>query len=100
MTTEEHYGTKELERDYGPITFGDALESFRMCEEMSQRAFAEMLGISAQSLCDLEKGRRIPSARRAAKIANKLGEPESVWIRLAFQDMLRHDELDYTVSVS
>ena len=65
-----------------------------------KKEFASILGISAPSLCDIEKGRRIPSARRAANIANKIGQPESYWIRLAFQDMLRLENLDYTVSVA
>jgi transcriptional regulator with XRE-family HTH domain len=96
----EGYGTKEMKRDFGPLTFGDSLSAFRKCEEMSQKEFAATLGISAQSLCDIEKGRRIPSARRAAKIANKIGQPASYWIKLAFQDMLRLENLDYTVSVA
>ena len=99
MTT-ENYGTKEMERDLGPVTFGNALESHRKCEELTMKAFAGQLGISPQSLCDIEKGRRIPSPRRAAKIARLIGEPESYWIKLTFQDMLRQENLDYTVSVA
>ncbi len=100
MSTDEIYGSKELERDFGPLTFGRALWAHRKCEEMSQIDFAKMLGISSQSLCDIEKGRRIPSVRRASKIAKQLGEPEKTWIRLVFQDMLRHEQLAYTVSVA
>ncbi len=100
MSTDEKYGSRELERDLGPLTFGEALEAYRKCEEMSQKEFAEMLGISAQSLCDIEKGRRIPSARREPNIAGKISQPESFWIRLTFQDMLRQEKLNYTVSVS
>jgi transcriptional regulator with XRE-family HTH domain len=98
MTTEE-YGIKELERDFGPLTFGNALESHRKCEELSQREFANLLGISPQSLCDIEKGRKIPSVTRAARIANQINEPEKTWIRLALQDMLRKGDLDYSVSL-
>ena len=58
------------------------------------------LGISPQSLCDIENGRRIPSPRRALMIARLIGEPESYWIKLAFQDTLRQEKLDYTVSVA
>ena len=99
MTTEK-YGTKEMERDFGPVTFGNALESHRKCEELTMKVFAKQLGISPQSLCDIEKGRRIPSPRRAAKIARLIGEPESYWIKLAFQDVLRKEDLNYTVSVN
>jgi len=100
MNTEEKYGSKELERDFGLLTFGKALWAHRKCEEISQSDFARFLGISSQSLCDIEKGRSIPSPRRAAKIANKINQPEVFWIRLALQDMLRKESLDYTVSVA
>jgi len=100
MNIEEPYGTKEMDRDFGPLTFGNALEAHRKCEELSQKEFAKILEISSSSLCDLEKGRRIPSVTRAAKIANKLREPEKTWIRLALQDMLRQGDLHYKVSVA
>ena len=99
MTTKEQYGTSEMERDFGRLTFGNALASYRIGEEKSQRAFAVFLGISPQSLCDIEKERRIPSPSRAAKIARQLSEPESFWVQLALQDMLRKENLDLVVSI-
>ena len=99
MTTKEHYGTSELGEEFGHLTFGNALASYRMGEEKSQRAFAVFLGISPQSLCDIEKERRIPTPSRASKIARKLGEPESFWVQLALQDMLRKENLDLVVSI-
>ena len=99
MATKE-YGSKELERDFGPLTFGKALCAHRKCEEISQKEFAVKLGISAQSLCDIEKGRKIPSPGRAAKIAKQIGHPEDYWIQLTFQDTLRKQQLDYIVSVA
>ena len=99
MTT-KNYGRKEMEKEIGVLTFANALESHRKCEELSQKDFAKMLKISPSSLCDIEKGRRIPSPRRAAKIAKLIDEPEIFWIRLALQDMLKHEQLDYTVSVA
>ena len=99
MTTKEQYGTSELERDFGHLTFGNALSSYRTGEEKSQRAFAIFLGISPQSLCDMEKERRIPSPGRAAKIARQLGEPESFWVQLALQDLLRKENLNLVVSI-
>jgi transcriptional regulator with XRE-family HTH domain len=100
MTTEKKYGSAELAKEYGPLTFGRALWSHRKCEEISQKDFAKMLGISPSSLCDLEKGRKLPSVNRAAKIAKILNEPEKIWIRLALQDMLREADLRYEVSVA
>ncbi len=101
MTTKnKEYGSKELESDFGPLTFGNALESSRLGEELSQKEFALMLGISPQSLCDIEKGRTIPTVKRAVKIARKLKMPEKTWISLALQDLLRREKLNYTVKVA
>ena len=94
------YGTKEMRKNFGPITFGKALESHRKCEELSQKEFAKALGISSSSLCNLEKGRRIPTPRRAAKIARIIGEPESYWIQLSFQDTLQQNNLNFKVYVA
>ena len=96
----ERYGIEELRKEYGLLTFGNALESLRKCEEMTQKEFALKLGISPQSLCDIEKGRKIPSPSRAAKIAKLIEQPESFWIQLGLQDMLRQGQLDYKVSIA
>ena len=54
MSTKIKYGLKEFEKQYGPFTFGKMIESYRLCDELSQKQFAKKLGISAASLCDLE----------------------------------------------
>lgn len=95
MTT--NYGSKELAEDYGELTFGEALHSYRLCEEITQKAFAKNLGISQSSLCDIEQGRRIPSIGRAAKIANLIGMPEETWVKLSLQDSLKKEKLNYIV---
>lgn len=100
MNTKNKYGTTELEEEFGCLTFGNALASYRLGEEKSQREFAGYLGISPQSLCDIEKERRIPSPSRAAKIAKKLGEPIKFWVQLSLQDTLRKEQLDLIVSVA
>ncbi len=100
MTIDKKYGVAAMVKEYGPMTFGRALWSHRKCEELSQKEFAQILGISPSSLCDLEKERKLPSVTRAAKIAHILNEPEKIWIRLALQDMLRQANLKYEVSVA
>ncbi len=99
MNTKD-YGIKELENEFGPLTFGNALGSFRLGKGMSQKEFARFLCITPQSLCDLEKSRRIPSPGRAAKIAKKLKEPIAFWVQLSFQDTIRKEELKLKVSVA
>lgn len=99
MNTKKHYTVKDLEKEFGPLTFGNTLESYRLGEEMNQKEFARKLGITPQSLCDLEKGRRIPSIERAAKIAKKLKEPVETWVTLTLSDMMREAHLDLKVEV-
>jgi len=100
MNTKLEYGTSELAKEFGELTFGNALLSYRLGENKSQREFAKILGISPQSLCDIEKERKIPSPGRAAKIATKLNEPIAFWVQLALQDMIKTEELDLSVSVA
>jgi len=97
MNTKKKYGLKDFEKEHGPLTFGEALESYRLGEEISQADMAKRIGISSQSLCDIEKGRRIPTPKRAAKIAQLLGEPELFWVKLALQDELKRDNLNFKV---
>lgn len=100
MSTKVKFGVEELEKKIGTLTFAKLLESYRLSDDKSQKDFAKFLGISQQSLCDLEKGRKIPSADRAARIAKKLHEPEDFWIKLALQDILRSQNFHYEVSLS
>jgi transcriptional regulator with XRE-family HTH domain len=91
--------TKHLSKKLGPMTFGIFLSSMREADEMSLAGFASKLSLSRANLCDLEKGRKIPSPERAARIANDLGVPEKVLIQLAIQDTLRNAKLHYEVGI-
>ena len=75
------------------------LKQQRARHGLSTAEVAKRLGITAQSLCDLEKGRRIPSIERAVKIAKKLREPLETWVTLAISDMMRAAHLDLKVEV-
>jgi len=88
---------EKLEKQFGVLSFSDMLVAWRESEELSRVSFAKKLGISVQNLNDLEKGRRIPSASRAAKIAKKLGLPEKGLIQLAIRDSLLKDGFKYNV---
>ena len=94
------YGVKELEEEYGVLTFAEWIFAFREGEKLSQKKMADLLGISKQSICNLEKGRRIPTPSRAALIAEKLGMIPESFIELALQDNLRKESLYYKVSIS
>jgi DNA-binding XRE family transcriptional regulator len=101
MTTKgPRYGLEELERDFGPLTFAELLTSHRRGEELSQVEMAKVLGISRQNLCDYEKGRKIPSPKKAAEMADTLGFGATTFVQLALQDLLRRDGLNFEVDVN
>lgn len=97
MITKSYF--EKLEKQYGRLTFGSMLKALRLSDETSQTAFAKKLGLSVQNLNDLEKGRRIPTASRAAKIAKKLHLPELGLIQLAIRDSLNKEGFDYQVKL-
>lgn len=100
MNINKKYGLAELTEDFGILTFGNALLSYRLGEELTQKEFAKLLSISSQSLCDIEKERRVPSPKRAEKIAKQLNEPIAFWVQLALQDMLRVEKINLSISVA
>jgi DNA-binding XRE family transcriptional regulator len=77
---------KFLESLVGPLTFGKTLAAVRKCEEMSQAELAKRADVTSATVCDLEKGRRFPSPKLAAKYARILGHDEALSVRLALQD--------------
>jgi transcriptional regulator with XRE-family HTH domain len=82
-----------LEKLVGKLTLAKVLRSTRECDELSQRDFADLLGISKHYLSDLEKGRRIASPSHAWAWAKKLGYHPRQWAELAIQDMLEKEGL-------
>lgn len=83
----------------GPLTFGGLLTAIREGEEMSQTAFAEKLGISRSHMCDIEKGRKVVGAARAARFAQILGYSPESFVALALQAQVREAGLKLNVSV-
>jgi transcriptional regulator with XRE-family HTH domain len=87
-------------RTGGPLTFGAFLEAIRVGDEQTQASFAEQLGVSRQHLCDMEKGRRLPSIERAARWAEQLGYSPAQFVQLVLQDEVSRTDLDLKVKVS
>jgi transcriptional regulator with XRE-family HTH domain len=100
MTTKKkHYEIKDFEAEFGELTFGQALESYRIGLEMSLADFSKILKISPSSLSDLEKGRRIPSLDRCKKIAKYIKEPLEFWAGLVLKDQISKAGLDQDIEV-
>lgn len=101
MTTEnsKFSGLKSIEKLRGQMTFGRLLLSFRLSQNLSQLQLGKKVGLSKANICDLEKGRSMPTIARAKKIAKALCEIEAYWVEVAIQDMLKRERLNYTVKI-
>ena len=90
-----------LEKKAGtPLTIAALLISIREGEEISQVEFAELLGISRSHLCDIEKGRKGLSPARAVLFAQKLGYSDTLFVKLALQDLLEREGVHLSVEVA
>lgn len=92
-------GTKEIEKEFGALTFGGLLKAHRMGEEMTQVQFAKLLGLSKQGLNDLESNRKSPTIRRAMGIAKKIGLLPELVVQIVLQDQVSKENLKLSVSV-
>jgi transcriptional regulator with XRE-family HTH domain len=95
----KYFGSKSLERRLGPMTIGSFLKSWRLSENLSQQEFSKLIGMSSANLCDIEKGRKGVSPRKAAEIAEAIGYSPVVLVEIALTDLLRQSNLKFDVSV-
>ena len=99
MSTKKIVTLEDIEKKYGRPTYGESLHAWRVCDELSLSEMAKLLGMTRASLHDIEKGRRIPSPARAAKIARKMGLPITSWVKSAIQDQLDRDSLNLRIEL-
>jgi transcriptional regulator with XRE-family HTH domain len=90
---------KFLDALLGPLTFGSMLRTIRVTDELGQPELAEKLSISKSHLCDIEKGRKLVSAARAAEFARILGYPVEQFVRQALEDELAQGGLHFKVAL-
>ncbi|TAL64895.1 MAG: XRE family transcriptional regulator [Legionella sp.] len=81
------------------LTLGSFILAIRQGEELSQVEFAKILGVSRQVLCDIERGRRIISPKKAAEYAELLGYSKKQFVQLCLQDMVDRDHLGLVVEI-
>lgn len=82
-----------LEKELGPMTFGEFLRVCRTSQDKSQVDMAKFLGVSKSTLCDMEKGRQGVSPKLAGEIAHKCGLSVELAVQLAVQDLLKRSGL-------
>jgi transcriptional regulator with XRE-family HTH domain len=77
-----------IKRITGPIGFGEMLHSYREAQEYSQVQMVELLGITKQDLCNIEKRRKLVGVERAIHFAKALNMPSKTFAKYALQDQL------------
>ena len=77
------------------MTFGALLHSIRIRDDLSQIEMAKTLGISKAKLCDIEKGRRHVSLRKALEFADKLGDSPDYFVKVIIDEQLDDAGLTY-----
>lgn len=81
----------------GSLTFAELFLSIREGEEITQEEFGELLGVSRQKVCDIEKARRIPSPEKAAEYARKLGYLPESFAKLVIEEQIKKAKLKLKV---
>lgn len=89
MTTKNRTSAKSAVRKItSHISFGEMIQAFRHSREYSQIELADLLEISKQDLCNIEKGRKLVSVERAIGFAHSLKQPIKTFAKYALQDQL------------
>jgi hypothetical protein len=68
LTRRKPLGLKDLEKRLGKLTVGELIHTFRMTDELSLKEFGKLIGVSVANLCDIEKGRKGVSPKKAEQI--------------------------------
>jgi DNA-binding XRE family transcriptional regulator len=92
--------TRDIEKLYGPLTFGNLMKAHREGDELTQVEMAKKIKLSKQALNDIENGRKIPSISRAVALAKKVGILPELAVELVLQDQLDREKLKMKVKVS
>ncbi|MBC7420709.1 MAG: helix-turn-helix transcriptional regulator [Bdellovibrio sp.] len=91
--------SQRLQKIYGRLTFGSYLRSARTMQDKTQKDMADFLGIPKSMLCDIEKGRQIPSIYLAVKMIRKCKLPEIMAVKYIMQDQLYQAGLKFDVQI-
>lgn len=85
--------------DKGSLTMAELLDIIREQEEITQAEMARRLDIPRQHLWEILNEIRYIGPELAARFASMLGYPEALLVRVALQDQLRRNNLNYTVQL-
>jgi|SRR5664279_1397278 len=93
------FGLKNLEKQLGKLTVGELLHTWRVSDEQSLKDFGKLIGVSVANLCDIEKGRKCVSPKKAEQISKAIGLPPALLIRLSIEESLKAVGLKYSVEI-
>ena len=100
MSTKNRVRAKDAIKNLtGHISFGEMLLTIRNSRDLTQVEMAEILDISKQDLCNIEKGRKIVSVERAVGFATSFDMPPKVFAKYALQDQLTKAGIDGLVEI-
>ena len=83
----------------GRLTLGKAIRAIRLCDDCKQGDFAKKLKVTQSYLSDLENDRKEISPSKALQFAVILKQSEKQFVRLAIQDALYRQGIDYEIEV-
>ena len=89
-----------LEKEIGPIGFGNFLRAVRTSLDLTQEKMGKKLGVSKSVICDIEKGRQLVSPQLAIKIAKKAKFSEKIAVQLCLQDQLDKAKISMKVEMA
>ena len=84
-----------------PFTFGMLIKNIRLTdyEGMTQKQFAEMIGLSVTRLSDIENDRKPTSIKKGIELAKKLGQSKKYFVATILQDMVNNNHLNYKIDL-
>ncbi len=83
---------------HNDLTLGDFIKNHRLGENYSQIEFANLIGVSRQRLCDIEKNRASLSIKLCKKLAKKLDLPVEWLAKLALRDLIAKEGLNLKIA--
>lgn len=82
----------------GELTFGRMIKSLRHSDAVSQTDLAKVMGITRQTLNDIESGRSRVDFIRAAKFALVMGYSVAMFLKKSMEDKLQNEGFEFEIS--
>ena len=81
-------------------TLGNMIASLRQCDDISQTALAEKVGVSKQFLSNVENNKKSVGIKFVQKIASVLDYPVEPFLELMVRDQIKKEGLKVLVKIT